>query len=101
MNRKKSYSLWFYAARVLPVFALTLTLVFYFLEAQTLLECVLVVALCLFLFIAIYWWWWIMLTSKDLFDLIGETNKKFIEVLKEVKDIKKEVTDANNRERRK
>jgi len=99
MDKKKNYSVWFYAARVLPVFALTLTLVFYFLEAQTLLECVMVVALCLFLFIAIYWWWWIMLTSKDLFDLVTETNKKFTEVIKEVKAIKKEVTNVNNRER--
>lgn len=97
MRWKISYNLWFMAARVLPLFALALTLIFYFIDANTLLECILLISLVIFVFIAIYWWWWIMVTSKDLFKLIEKTNKTFIDVMDEVKEIKKDIKDVNNR----
>lgn len=96
MDRRKQYNLWFYAARVLPMSAMLIALIFYFLEFNSLLEYVFCAILVSFSLVAVYWWWWVMITTNNLFDVMEETNETFKEITREVKEIKSEI-NADNR----
>ncbi len=44
----------------------------------------------LFAITAFTWWWWVIYAVRDIFKLLNSANKRFAEVLVELKSIKKE-----------
>ena len=50
-----------------------------------------IIGICItFAITAFAWWWWVIHAVKDIFNLLGEANKRFAEVIKELKQIKED-----------
>ena len=43
------------------------------------------------------WWWWVIYAVRDIFKLLNSANKRFAEVLNELKTIKKEYPKKKKR----
>lgn len=51
----------------------------------------------LFAITAFTWWWWVIYAVRDIFKLLNSANKRFAEVLVELKSIKKEYLKKKKR----
>ena len=49
--------------------------------------------------ISIHWWWWVIYAVKDIFTMLNRANKKFEEVLFEIKKIKIETNKLKKRKK--
>ena len=88
MNR---FEKWELAAKALPMIALFITTILYFLWPETLLELFLCIVLICISVTAVVWWWWIMKVSANLVSQVTRNNEMFSEIVKEVKEIKKDL----------
>ena len=59
-----------------------------------------VLGICiLFAITAFTWWWWVIYAVRDIFTMLNRANKKFEEVLVEIKKIKLESTKLKKRKK--
>ena len=87
---KKSVKYWVWLGRLAPLTALMLLLIAITFEMSTFTSW-LVLGICiLFAITAFAWWWWVIFAVKDIFNLLQDANKRFKEVLAELKQIKKD-----------
>ena len=87
---KKSVKYWVWLGRLAPLTALMLLLIAITSDMSTFTSW-LVLGICiLFAITAFAWWWWVIFAVKDIFNLLQDANKRFKEVLAELKQIKKD-----------
>jgi len=93
---KKSLKYWVWLGRLAPLTALMLLMIAISLDMSSFTSW-LVLGICiLFAITAFAWWWWVIFAVKDIFYLLQDANKRFKQVLVELKQIKKDYMDRKN-----
>lgn len=88
LNIKKQVGLWAWIGRVAPLSALMVLCLVMFYDIDTLLDTVLLFVAVSFSITAFAWWWWVIYAVRDIFTMLSRANKKFEEVILEIKKIK-------------
>lgn len=99
LNIKKQVGLWAWLGRVAPLSALMALCLVLFYDIDTWLETVLLCIAVVFSITAFTWWWWVIYAVKDIFTMLNRANKKFEEVLFEIKKIKIETNKLKKRKK--
>ena len=90
LKLEKSVKHWIWIGRIAPLTALVLLLLSLSFE-PTGVTSYIIIGICItFAITAFAWWWWVIHAVKDIFNLLGEANKRFAEVIKELKQIKQD-----------
>ena len=87
---RKSVKYWVWLGRLAPLTALVMLLIATTFEMTTFTSWVVLGICILFAITAFTWWWWVMFAVKDIFNLLQDANKRFAEVIKELKQIKQD-----------
>ena len=90
LNIKRQVGLWAWIGRVAPLSALLVLCLILYYDIDTWLKTVLVLIGIIFSITAFTWWWWVIYAVRDIFTMLNRANKKFEEVLVEIKKIKLE-----------
>jgi len=98
---KRLSSFWIWVGRIAPMAMLTAIGISYAFDLITLIDHLLFATLIVFAIFAFAWWWWTMDTVKALFTMFSTATERFNEVMTELKSLKLDVKDANNRQRNK
>jgi len=92
MNKfEKHVKIWAWMGRVLPLtalFALILVLIF---DIAHFYDWVLLIIAVGFGVTAFTWWWWVIYAVKSLTDMLEDNRLKFLEVVKELKTIRRDL----------
>jgi len=102
MNKKiyKQAQWWKYAAGTLPFFSLALVVLLDIVGWTDLHNKILFTILIVFFTSGVLWWWWAIDKIVYLTSLLIETENKFIEIKKEIANVREEVksldTDRTN-----
>lgn len=99
LNIKKQVGLWAWLGRVAPLSALMALCLVLFYDIDTWIETVLLCIAVVFSITAFTWWWWVIYAVKDIFTMLNRANKKFEEVLFEIKKIKIETNKLKKRKK--
>ena len=94
---KKSVKYWVWLGRLAPLTALVMLLIATTFEMSTFTSWVVLGICILFAITAFTWWWWVIYAVRDIFRLLNSANKRFAEVLVELKSIKKEYLKKKKR----
>lgn len=96
----KHVKLWYWGGRILPLCALVVLMISLAFDLDSYLEYILCAIAVTFAAFAFTWWWWILDTVRQLFTMLQHAQDRFQEVIKELNDIKVEVSkDDSNRKR--
>lgn len=87
---KKSVGIWTWLGRVAPLTALMILCIVLVTDFTSWIQYIVSAIALLFAITAFTWWWWVIYAVKDIFRLLNSANKRFGEVLIELKTIKKE-----------
>ena len=93
----RSITIWWYAAKVLPIVGILMVSILHFLNIDSLLDYILIMITVVFLTSSIVWWWWVMRVVKDFNNIINTSITKFDDIAKEIKELKKEFKNVRNR----
>ena len=99
LNIKKQVTLWAWIGRVAPLSALMVLCLVLFYEINTWLEAALIFIALSFSITAFIWWWWVIYAVRDIFTMLNSANKKFEQVLFEIKNIKMETQKLKKRKK--
>ena len=99
LNIKRQVGLWAWIGRVAPLSALLVLCLILYYDIDTWLKTVLVLMGIIFSITAFTWWWWVIYAVRDIFTMLNRANKKFEEVLVEIKKIKLESTKLKKRKK--
>ena len=98
-NVDKQVKIWYTLGRVAPIGALFLLIVCLIFDIESWINYLLIGIATLFAVIAFTWWWWVIYAVRDIFTMLNRANKKFEEVLVEIKKIKLESTKLKKRKK--
>jgi len=87
---KNSVGLWAWLGRVGPLTALMILCITLTFDFNSWVSYLVSAIALLFAITAFTWWWWVIYAVRDIFKLLNSANKRFAEVLVELKSIKKE-----------
>ena len=87
---KKSVGIWTWLGRVGPLTALMILCIVLVTDFTSWIQYLVSAIALLFAITAFTWWWWVLYAVKDIFTLLNSANKRFGEVLIELKSIKTE-----------
>lgn len=92
-NKKiqKEITLWTYAGRVLPFVALFVLIIAITFDLDDSIKLITTAVASVFAAFAFYWWWWVIDIVRNLFDMLEKTQKKFESVLKEIRNLKRDI----------
>ena len=99
LNIKKQVGLWAWIGRVAPLSALLVLCLVVYYDIDTWLKTALVLIGIVFSITAFTWWWWVIYAVRDIFTMLTKANKKFEEVLFEIKKIKLETSKLKKRKK--
>jgi type VI protein secretion system component VasK len=88
----KESNIWMISALALPAAAVLIWLGVHYLGSQNTRHLYALVILSTFAVAATTWWWWAMFRFSEVTRFIISTNNKFDEVLKEIKNVKQDVS---------
>jgi len=97
---KKSVDAWVWLGRLAPLTALLILCIVLVFDLNNWLHYVLMTVGISFAITAFTWWWWVIYAVKDIFKLLNDANKRFADVLEELKSIKKEYISRKDIKRR-
>ena len=97
LNLDKQVTVWTWLGRVAPLTALLVIGLILFFDIDTWLETVLTLIALLFSITAFTWWWWVIYAVRDIFKMLNRANKRFEEVLMEIKAIQVETRRVKKR----
>ena len=95
----RQVNIWSWLGRVAPLSALTILCFVIFLDFSGWVDYVICAVAVAFAIVAFTWWWWVIYAVKDIFTLLNRENKKFEEVLFEIKKIKIETNKLKKRKK--
>lgn len=93
----KQINIWWYIARVIPIFALVVLAIVYLLDIKTLTDWFMISVVSCFIFASISWWWWVMVLVKNINTSMQQSINKFQEISNEIKEIKKDIKNVRDR----
>jgi len=88
----KESNIWMISALALPAATVLIWLGVHYLGTESTRHLYALVILSVFAVAATTWWWWAMFRFSQVTNFIISTNNKFDEVLKEIKNVKKDVS---------
>jgi hypothetical protein len=97
---KKSVGIWTWAGRVAPLTALFMLCIVLVFDFTTWVHYLVSAIALTFAITAFTWWWWVIYAVKDIFKLLNDANKRFSEVLAELKSIRKDYIKKKDIKRR-
>lgn len=97
LNLDQQVTLWTWLGRVAPLTALLVIGLILFFDIDTWLEIVLTLIALLFSITAFTWWWWVIYAVRDIFKMLSRANKRFEEVLLEIKTLRIETRKVKKR----
>lgn len=93
MKIDQQVKLWKWLASILPLTALAVILLVYFLGTDTYLKLAMITSVAGFMLASFVWWWWAIDKIKAWFKLIGETQSALTEIKDEIREVRKDVGD--------
>lgn len=99
LNLDKQVTIWSWLGRVAPLTALLIVGILLFFDVDTWIESVLTLIALLFSVTAFTWWWWVIYAVRDIFKMLNRANKRFEEVLKEIKTLRVETRKVKTRKK--
>ena len=96
---KKSVGIWVWLGRVAPLTALMILCIVLAFDFTSWVSYLVSAIALLFAITAFTWWWWVIYAVKDIFTMLNRANKKFEEVLFEIKKIKIETNKLKKRKK--
>lgn len=100
LNIKKQVGLWAWIGRVAPLSALMVLCLVMFYDIDTWLDTVLLFVAISFSITAFAWWWWVIYAVRDIFTMLSSANKKFEQVILEIKKIKIETNKLKKKRKK-
>jgi hypothetical protein len=97
---KRSVGIWEWLGRVAPLTALMILCIILAFDFTSWISYLVSAIALLFAITAFTWWWWVIYAVKDIFRLLNSANKRFAEVLVELKNIKKDTIKIKKRKKR-
>jgi hypothetical protein len=87
----RQVSIWSWLGRVAPLSALTILCFVIFLDFSGWVDYVICAVAVAFAIVAFTWWWWVIYAVRELNKMLDRTTEKFEVVIKEIKDLKKDI----------
>ena len=83
---------WIYGAVSVPSVCLMIVFITYYVGWDDWLHTIMSLILVGFTSVCVYWWWFIIFKLKWFYDFFEETEKNFMDIKQEIKNIKKSLT---------
>ena len=96
---KNSVGLWAWLGRVGPLTALMILCITLTFDFNSWVSYLVSAIALLFAITAFTWWWWVIYAVRDIFTMLNSANKKFEQVLFEIKNIKMETKKLKKRKK--
>ena len=93
MKIDNQVNIWKWLASILPLTALAIISLVYFLGTDTYLKIAVITTVAVFMLASMIWWWWAIDKVKAWFKLIGETQSALTEIKDEIREVRKDVGD--------
>jgi hypothetical protein len=90
----KQITFWELAARVLPLLALFIVTVLWFVDLQSPIQYIMLAISISFAFIAMSWWWWVMFVIKSINHNMDVSLSKFEEITQDLRELKKDLKNV-------
>tara|TARA_B100002019_G_C21273439_1_gene603738 strand:- start:3095 stop:3394 length:300 start_codon:yes stop_codon:yes gene_type:complete len=87
----RQVSIWSWLGRVAPLSALTILCFVIFLDFSGWVDYVICAVAVAFAIVAFTWWWWVIYAVRELNKMLDKTTDKFEVVIKEIKELKKDI----------
>jgi len=87
----RQVSIWSWLGKVAPLSALTILCFVIFLDFSGWVDYVICAVAVAFAIVAFTWWWWVIYAVRELNKMLDRTTEKFEVVIKEIKDLKKDI----------
>ena len=87
----RQVNIWSWLGRVAPLSALTILCFVIFLHFSGWVDYVICAVAVAFAIVAFTWWWWVIYAVRELNKMLDRTTEKFEVVIKEIKDLKKDI----------
>ena len=87
----RQVNIWSWLGRVAPLSALTILCFVIFLDFSGWVDYVICAVAVAFAIVAFTWWWWVIYAVRELNKMLDRTTEKFEVVIKEIKDLKKDI----------
>ena len=87
-------NIWSMSARVLPVLAILMAAIFYFVDVNTYTQMFFMGVAIMFLAVSITWWWWVMYAIKDIHKNINISISQFDNIRKDINQLRKDIKKA-------
>ena len=78
---------WHWLGRIAPMFALLGLCLVLWMSPEHWTEYAIITIALAFGTVAFAWWWWVIYAVRDIFTMLNQANKKFEQVLFEIKNI--------------
>ena len=91
---------WQWLGRLAPMVALLGLCLTLWLGPDTWSDIVIIAIAVIFGLIAFAWWWWVIFAVKNLTDMLRQNQEDFIKVVKEIGDLKTELSKGRRASRR-
>lgn len=96
----KESNWWIYLAGTLPITLLAATTIASLFELDSVVKCVSAAIAIVFISASVFWWWWAINRIKTVFITLESATSNFKKIIFELKQIKTELPDVGNRQRR-
>jgi hypothetical protein len=87
----RQVSIWSWLGRVAPLSALTILCFVIFLDFSGWVDYLICAVAVAFAIVAFTWWWWVIYAVRELNKMLDRTTEKFEVVIREIKDLKKDI----------
>lgn len=96
----KEVKIWDWLARILPLTVLAVASVCHVFQWKSALDLLLEISLVVFLIVSFIWWYWAIYKIAVTVKFMKATQQKFLDVIAELRKIKKEINkDDSDRQR--
>jgi hypothetical protein len=93
MKIDNQVKIWKWLASILPLTALAVISLVYFLGTDTYLKLAVIATVAGFMLASFVWWWWVIDKIKAWFKLIGETQTALKDIKEDIQEVRKDVGD--------
>ena len=96
---RRQVKFWQWLGRLAPIAGLLAVCLALYFDPDHWTDIIIIAIAISFGSIAFAWWWWVIYAVKDIFTMLNRANKKFEEVLFEIKKIKIETNKLKKRKK--
>ena len=97
MKHQGLLKLWIWCGRILPLTALLVLIFVLVFDFSAWINFVVACISIVFASFAFFWWWWVLDTVRNLYSTLNLAQERFIQVLEELKQMRKDLNDRNRK----